>query len=243
MGLLAACVVVLLATAWYVGSRFDPPAPRPAAGAVRLGPEPGEAVADYRARLPAELPAPGTPVLALVQFGAELTPEGAMALLGGAPGPDGAAAVTASAVSVTAVSVTAVSAVFHVPLPRVQTALRFVALDPGPPLPAALGTARERAWFAADADAARRTGRPADVAATEAAALADPACGCVLAVVVRADRAGLELLAARPGVRAVHAAPAGADPVELALSPLLPSQVERADPVPDDGPVPAAVPS
>ena len=247
MGLLA-CVVVLLATAWYVGSRFDPPAPRPAAGAVRLGPEPGEAVADYVARLPAELPAPGTPVLALVQFGAELTTEGAMALLGGAPGPDGAAPVTAAAVPVTAVPVTAVpvtavSAVFHVPLPRVQTALRFVALDPGPPLPAALGTARERAWFAADADAARRAGRPADVAATEAAALADPACRCVLAVVVRADRAGLELLAARPGVRAVHAAPAGADPVELALSPLLPSQVERADPVPDDGPVPAAAPS
>lgn len=240
MGLLA-CVVVLLATAWYVGSRFDPPAPRPAAGAVRLGPEPGEAVADYLARLPAELPAPGTPVLALVQFGAELTPEGAMALLGEASGPGGAAAVTA--VPVTAVPVTAVSAVFHVPLPRVQTALRFVALDPGPPLPAALGTARERAWFAADADAARRTGRPADVAATEAALLADPACGCVLAVVVRADRAGLEALAARPGVRAVHAAPAGADPVELALSPLLPSQVERADPVPDDGPVPAAAPS
>ena len=242
MGLLA-CVVVLLATAWYVGSRFDPPAPRPPAGAVRLGPEPGEAVADYVARLPAELPAPGTPVLALVQFGVELTPEGAMALLGGAPGPDGAAAVTASAVPVTAVSVTAVSAVFHVPLPRVQTALRFVALDPGPPLRAALGTARERAWFAADADAARRAGRPADVAATEAAALADPACGCVLAVVVRADRAGLELLAARPGVRAVHAAPAGAAPGELALSPLLPSQVARADPVPDDGPVPAAAPS
>jgi hypothetical protein len=189
---------------------------------VRLGPESGERVADYLARLPAELPASGVEAFALVQFAAELTPSGALAAV--------EPAVPATAV-------------LRVPLPRVQTALRFIALDADPPLPAALGTARERAWFAADADAARRTGRPAEVADTEAAALADPACRCVLAVVVRADRAGLEALAARPGVRAVHAAPAGTDPVELALSPLLPGQVERADPVPDDGPVPGTVPS
>ncbi|MGH3568451.1 MAG: hypothetical protein ACRDRH_20975, partial [Pseudonocardia sp.] len=88
------------------------------------------------------------------------------------------------------------------------------------------------------AGAARLTGRQAALAAAEAAVLADPACRCVLAVVVRADRAGLDGIAARAGVRAVHAAPAGAIPIELVLAPLLPEQVERADPPPDDGPVP-----
>ena len=62
----------------------------------------------------------------------------------------------------------------------------------------------------------------------------------MLALVVRADRAALEALAGRPGVRAVHAAPAGVTERELALSPLLPEQIERADPLPDDGPVPPA---
>jgi hypothetical protein len=60
----------------------------------------------------------------------------------------------------------------------------------------------------------------------------------VLAVVVRADRAALEALAARPGVRAVDAAPVGTTERELALSPLLPGQLTRAEPPPDDGPVP-----
>jgi hypothetical protein len=72
----------------------------------------------------------------------------------------------------------------------------------------------------------------------ERAALADSRCPCVIALVVRGDRAALDAVAARPGVRAVQAAPPGTTPVELALSPLLPEQAERADPPPDDGPVP-----
>ncbi|MGQ0575178.1 MAG: hypothetical protein ACT4RN_13370 [Pseudonocardia sp.] len=215
--LLLACVGLLLATAWYAGAQSDPGRAGPSTGTVRLGPEPGEDVVGYLTRLPADLPAPGETVLALVQFGSEATPGEAVAVLGGSP---------------------AVSVVFHVPLPRVQTALRFVPLDPGSPA-ADLDRAREQARFAADADATRRTGRPADVAAVEAAALADPACRCVLAVLVRADRAGLDAVAARDGVRAVHTAPAGAVAAELALAPLLPDQRDRADPVPDDGLVPA----
>ena len=78
------------------------------------------------------------------------------------------------------------------------------------------------------------------MAAAEAAALSAPAAACVLALVVRADRAGLEALAARPGVRAVQAAPAGVAARELALAPLLPEQTRPADPLPDDGPVPPA---
>jgi hypothetical protein len=212
---LLACAVVVLVAAWYAGAQVPAGTPAPTPGSVRLGPEPGEDVPGYLARLPAELPAPGVEALALVQFGAELP----LAAVG--PAVEGAAPVTA---------------VLHVPLSRVQTALRFEALDP---VPAPLDLARRRAHAAAEADASRQAGRAGDVAAAEARALADPDAPCVLAVVVRGERAALEAVAARPDVRAVHAAPAGAVARELALAPLLPAQVERADPLPDDGTVPA----
>ncbi|GAA5119548.1 hypothetical protein GCM10023320_25460 [Pseudonocardia adelaidensis] len=216
--MLLACAAVVLVTAWYAGSRVPASAPAPAPGSVRLGPEPGEEVAAYLHRLPVELPAPGVEALALVQFAAELP---------------AAAAVPAVAGTVP------VTAVLRVPLPRVQTALRFEPLEQGAPVRAALDAARQRARETAAADAQRQTGRAAQVAAAEATALADPAAPCVLAVVVRAQRAGLDAVAARPGVRAVQAAPAGVTARELALAPLLPEQVERADPPPDDGPVPS----
>ena len=115
-----------------------------------------------------------------------------------------------------------------------QTALRFVALESGSP--AALDTARQRAASAATADAGRLTGRAAAVATAEAAALTRPDCPCVVALVVTADGAALR----RPGagVRVIEAAPQGVTLRELALSPLLPEQADRADPLPDDGPVP-----
>jgi hypothetical protein len=127
-----------------------------------------------------------------------------------------------------------------VALPRVQTALRFEPLEPGVAVPTALDSARQRAAAAAAADAGRLTGRPRQVAAAEAAALASPACACVLALVVQADGAALAALAARSGVRAVEAAPAGTTLPEIALSPLLPEQTVRADPLPDDGAVPSS---
>lgn len=216
---LVACAAVALLTAWYAGTRPTGTGAAQAPGSVRLGPDAGEPVAAYLARLPAALPAPGTPVLALVQFGAAATPAG-----------------TAAATAGTEL----VSVVFRVPLPRVQTALRFERLEPGVPPDQALANARQRAGQAAAGDAGRLSGRPAAVAAAEAAALAVPDCRCVLAAVVRADRDGLTALAAHPQVRAVQAAPVGVTAPELALSPLLPEQTERADPVPDDGPVPPA---
>jgi hypothetical protein len=213
-GVLLACAVVVLLTAWYAGSRVPQSAPAPSPGSVRLGPEPGEEVDAYLAGLPGQLPPPGAVALALVQFAAVL------------PAPD----------AVTAVDGTApVTAVLRVPLPRVQTALRFEPLETGAPAPAALATAREHARRQAEADAQQLSGRPGDVAAAEARALADPAAPHVLALVVRADRAGLERVAAAQAVRAVHAAPAGVTARELALAPLLPEQVRRADPPPDDG--------
>lgn len=219
LAVLAGLAVVVVLVAWVAGTEAGGPSATRSPGSVRLGPDPGQPVAEYRAGLARQLPPPGEPVLALVQPVAQLDVRAAAALAGPSP---------------------VVTGVFRVPLPRVQTALRFASLAPGAPLPAALDGGRARAEFAAGGDASRRTGRPADVAAVEAAALADPGCRCVLALVVRADRAGLDALAGRPGVRAVHAAPPGVVPVELALAPLLPVQVQRADPVPDDGVLPPA---
>jgi hypothetical protein len=219
LAVLAACLVVAALVAWYGATRFAPSSPPPDVGSVRLGPDPGDDVSAYLARLPAQLPPPGVATLALVQVDAGLTT------------PD---AVTAAA------GTEIVEAVMRVPLTRVQTALRFEPLDPGVPVNVAMNTARERAQMQAAADASRLTGRPRDVAAAEAAALAGPGCHCVLALVVRSDRAGLQTLSARPGVRAVEAAPPDATLRELALAPLLPEQTQRADPPPDDGPVPPA---
>jgi hypothetical protein len=215
---LAACAVVALLVAWYAGSRYTPSAVAPSAGSVRLGPEAGEEVATYLARLPPTLPAEGARAPALVQLSTEAAP------------PDALAAVA---------DTTLLTAVFRVPLPRVQTALRFVALEPGVPVATALDNARVRAERQAAVDA-RLAGRPGAVAAAEAAVLGRPDCRCVVALVVDGDRAGLDAVARRTPVRAVEAAPPGTTAAELALAPLLPEQTTRADPPPDDGPVPAA---
>jgi hypothetical protein len=216
---LAACAVVALLVAWYAGSRYTPSAVAPAAGSVRLGPEAGEEVATYLARLPPTLPAEGARAPALVQ----LSTEAAL--------PDAVAAVSGT---------TLLIAVFRVPFPRVQAALRFVALEPGVPVATALDNARVRAEREAAADASHLTDRPRLLAAAEAAALGRPDCRCVVALVVDGDRAGFDAVARRTPVRAVEAAPPGTTEVELALSPLLPEQTARADPPPDDGPVPTA---
>jgi hypothetical protein len=216
---LAACVAATLAVAWYAGSRHPPSPATAAPGTVRLGPEAGEDVAGYLARLPATLPSDGAHAPALVQLDAEAMPTDALA------------AVTGT---------TPLTAVFRVPLPRVQTALRFVALEPGVPVATALDSARVRAEREAAADASHLTDRPGAVAAAEAAALGRPDCRCVVALVVDGDRAALDAVARRAPVRAVEAAPPGTTDAELALSPLLPEQTARADPPPDDGPVPTA---
>lgn len=214
---LLACAAVALATAWYAGARSAPSAPPPPGGSVRLGPEPGADVTAYLASLPGTLPPPGATAPALVQFGAELSTAGVLAAVAGTS-PH--------------------TVVFHVPLPRVQTALRFEPLEPRVAPVGAIDAARERARRAAEADA-RLPGRPGAVAAAEAAALSGGRCACVLALVVEGGRDALAAVADRPRVRAVHAAPPETTPVELALAPLLPGQTDRVAPLPDDGPVPA----
>ncbi|GAA2894698.1 hypothetical protein GCM10010472_61620 [Pseudonocardia halophobica] len=218
--LIVVCVLGVLVAVGYAAAQARSSSagrgPAVAQGQVRLGPDPGEAVPDYLAQLPATLPAPGERAPALVQLDRELTTDAAAALAG---------------------SASPAEVVFRVPIPRVQTALRFEILPAAAPVAAALDTARQRAGHAAEADASRLTDRPAAVARAEAAAYAGP-CACVVALVVSADRAGLEALAGTPGVRAVEAAPVGVTLPELALSPLLPEQTTAATPLPDDGPVP-----
>lgn len=214
LAVLVGCAVVALVVALCTAGRAQP-RPAVAAGSVFLGPTPGEPIAAYLAHVPATLPAAGTTALALVAFATGRTTAAAEQ---GAPTP--------------------VEAVFRVDLPHVQTALRFEPLEAPVPVPTALDSARQRAASAAATDAVRLGGRSQAVASAEAAALTDRSCACVVAMVVSGDGAALRALAARSGVRAVEAAPAATTLPELALSPLLPEQTVRADPLPDDGPVP-----
>ncbi|MFC5142538.1 hypothetical protein ACFPK1_30230 [Actinomycetospora rhizophila] len=203
-------------TAWVAGSGSSGPSDGVpgSTDATRLGPAPGESVAGYLARTRDVPPGPG-PRPVLVTFAAEQDVAGAAALVAGA---------------------TPREAVFRVPLPRVQTALRTVTLGPVAPAEA-LRLAEAQAANRAGEQARTTAGRPAAIAATESARLA-AGCACVLAVVVETDPATAPALAARPGVRAVEVAPAGARFAALAVSPLLPEQTGTVGPVPDDGPVP-----
>lgn len=213
VSLVGVCLLLVLVVLRVVAAPAA--APPVGQGQVRLGPESGEPVADYLARLPQTLPAPGSRALALVQFDTSLTTADAATLADSLP---------------------VQQAVFRLPIPRVQTALRFEPVPAGAPLEPALDTARQRAGYLAEVDAARLSGRQAAVARAEAAGYAQP-CACVIALVVEGDRSSMERLAATPGVRALDAAPVGVTAPELALAPLLPEQTETASPLPDDGPV------
>jgi hypothetical protein len=214
---LAVLLVAVGFALWVAGQRGE----LPTGGAQRLGPETGEPVADYLRRADASLPAAHAgPVWALVQLDGYLMPKPAAELTQG---------VRLSRV------------IFRVPLPRVQTAL--ITRDVPGQRPAAERTeallVRAMGSAAQDRLAASRalpSGRGAAVAAAEAAQLRD-GCGCVLALLVLGDGDALRAVTTRPGVRAVHAAFPDTSIQGLAISPLLPEQLDLVGPVPDDGPV------
>ena len=212
---LAVLLVAFGAAVVAAGQREPDPPPLP--GVERLGPEPGEPVARYLGRAAISLPAQGSgPAWALVQLEDHLD--------------------AATAARLTR-DVRLSRVVLRVPLPRVQTALLTHPVPgqrPAGEIAAAMrSTAGDRQAVAAPATA----GRAGEVAAAEARRLRE-GCACVVALLVRGDRAALERLATRSHVRAVHAARVGTPPQGLALAPLLPEQREAAGPVPDDGPVP-----
>jgi hypothetical protein len=211
---LAVLFVVFGVTVVVAGQRDEPVHN----GVQRLGPEAAEPVAHYLRRAGASLPA-GTaaPVWALVALDGYLTPEPAAALTRG---------VRLSRV------------ILRVPLPRIQTALITRDLPGQWPMTELTVAMRSAARDRLAASRAAPSGRAATVAVAEAGQLRS-GCACVLALLVFGDGDALREVAARPGVRAVHAAFPDTPPQDLAISPLLPEQVYLAGPVPDDGPVPA----
>lgn len=197
----------------------QPGEPPPVVGVQRLGPEADEPVAAYLRRAGASLPAArsGPPVWALVQLAGYLTPEPAAELTHG---------VRLSRV------------VLRVPLPRVQTALITRDLPGQRPVAELTEALRSAAQGRAAVASREMPGvRSAAVAAAEAEQLR-AGCACVVAILVRGDGAALQVVAARPGVRAVHVAAPDTSLQDVAISPLLPEQVDTAGPVPDDGTVP-----
>ncbi len=208
---LAVLVVVFGLTIWAAGQRDEVPV----IGVQRLGPEPSEPVAAYLRRAAASLTVGSSPHWALVQLEGYLTPAPATELTRG---------VRLSKV------------IIRVPLPRIQTALITRDL-PGQRPVAELTEALRSAAQDRAAVASQQRGRAAALAAAEAAQLRT-GCACVVALLVFGDGDALRVVAARPGVRAVHAALPDTLIQDLAISPLLPEQVEKAGAVPDDGPVP-----
>ncbi|MGH3780561.1 MAG: hypothetical protein ACRDRO_08000 [Pseudonocardiaceae bacterium] len=209
-----AVLLVVFGVTVAVAGRHDEPVH---SGAQRLGPEAGEPVAQYLRRARASLPGEDSaPVWALVQLDGYLTSQAAAELTRG---------VRLSRV------------ILRVPLPRVQTALITRDLPGQRPVTELAEAMRSAAQDRLAASRAPPGGRPAAVAAAEAAQLRS-GCGCVLALLVFGDGEALRTVAARPGVRAVHAAAPDTPLQDIAIAALLPEQVDLVGPVPDDGPVP-----
>jgi hypothetical protein len=211
--LLAVLAVVFGCTVWIAGQR-DESVP---AGTQRLGPEAGEPVAAYLRRANASLPLDHSARWALVQPDSYLTPVRAAELTQG---------VRVSKV------------VLRVPLPRLQTALITRDLPGQQPVAELTGAQQSAAVERLAASRTAPDSRQAAVAAAEAAQL-HQGCACVLALLVYGDGEALQLVAKRPGARAVQAALPNTSVEDLALSPLLPEQSDIAGPVPDDGLPPA----
>ncbi|MBA4859452.1 hypothetical protein [Nocardia farcinica] len=210
-------------------------------GTDRLGPEHGEAVADYRARARQSLDGADTAERwALVSFTAPLPP-GQLTGLGAGlriaqvlyqvpmprvrtpltvvPVPAGAAAVLASAEAAAS---------------QLRDALDPDALDPDTIDPKALDP------DALDPDTIDRNTadeRYRRVLGVAAQRLTD-GCACAVGVVVRGPLDRLRTLAENPAVRAVEALPADAIAGRFGVVPLLPEHVDVVAPGPDDGPVP-----
>lgn len=192
-----------------------------ATGSQHLGPEFGEPVPDYLRRAAASLPAGNSaPVWALVQLDRHLSPEPAAELARG---------VRLSRV------------VVRVPLPRVQTALITRDLPGQRPVAELAGALRSAAQDRLLAASQAAPGSRRATVATEEAAQLNGGCTCVLALLVFGDGDVMRAVAARPGVRAVHAALPDTSIQDLAISPLLPEQLDTATAVPDDGPVPPEI--
>ncbi|MFG1798021.1 hypothetical protein [Nocardia sp. NPDC049149] len=178
----------------------------------RLGPEQGDEVADYLARAKDSLKGTdGADHWALVSFTEPLVPEQLPPNSGG---------------------MRIAQVLYHVAVPRVQTPLVAVPVPAGDA--AAISSAESAAWLLPRPTADERSAR---IVALSAARLRS-GCACAVGLVVRGPLDGLRNLASRNGIRAVQALPADAVAGRFAVTPLLPNQMNKILPEPDDGAVP-----
>ncbi|UVT25121.1 hypothetical protein NXT08_00115 [Rhodococcus pyridinivorans] len=206
--------VVVLVVAVLVAGWTSPPRTAPV-GSDTLGPDNGEAVADYLARAADSLSEAATD--------GDLEHWGLVSFTG---------AVGIDRVVERTDEVRVAQVLFRVPIDRVQTPLVPVAVPENP-----------EAVRRAPSVAAGRlslvefgTERAARVGAVSAQRLAD-GCDCVVAAVLRGTPSQFRAVADAPDVRAVEVLPADAIAGRFAVTPLLPTHVETVVPGPDDGEV------
>ncbi|WP_309139124.1 hypothetical protein [Nocardia cyriacigeorgica] len=210
-GVVAVAVVVLIVVGAMQPQRSD------GVSTDRLGPEQGEAVADYLARAQDSLTGTDTGEhWALVSFTEYQTPQQLLERSGG---------------------LRIGRVLYQVPLPRVHTQLMTVQVPAGDAV--VLRSAEDAAWQLLDQ--LRRSGyvdeRMRKVTEVSVARLR-AGCACAVGLIVRASLDQLRNLAAQNGIRAVEALPADAAAGGFAIVPLLPDATEFVTTTPDDGPVP-----
>ncbi|WP_280265419.1 hypothetical protein [Nocardia wallacei] len=206
----------------------------------RLGPESGEAVADYLARArdslgPGGSDSPGGDGSGLPGGGGS-----------GLPGDGGerwalvsfASGIAARDLPEHAGGLRISQVVYHVPIDRVFTPSITVPVPAGDAAAIASGHAAAGAMeYAATDPAHAGDARTARTAAVVAARLrAD--CPCAVGMIVRGSPTRLRDLSSHNNIRAIQALPPDAAAGAFAVVPLLPEQQETATPGPDDGPVP-----
>ncbi|WP_067892211.1 hypothetical protein [Nocardia vaccinii] len=204
----ALVVVLVLILGWVHPPRIS------VIGTDRLGPDSGEAVADYLVRAHDSLQGnDGGERWALVALTTGVVPRDI---------PESVADLRVSQV------------IYHVPIDRVYTPPITV---PTPADDAAvIDSARAAAGvlnYSQSSD--DRTSR---ITAVMAARLRTP-CACAVNLIVRGDPDQLRTLSSRPGIRSVQALPPDASAGAFAVLPLLPEQTDTVVSGPDDGPVPA----
>lgn len=175
-----------------------------------LGPDNGEAVADYleRARVSLDEDS-GAPRWALVSFTDPVEAESVVEYVG---------------------DLRVAQVLFRAPIDRVQTPLVTVAVSAHPEaLRRAPGAAAGRLRMQAPGN-----DRASRIAAASAERIAS-GCACVVGVVVRGTPDELQESATDPAVRAVEALPPDAVAGRFSVTPLLPEHAETVAPGPDDG--------
>ncbi|MFI6869614.1 hypothetical protein [Nocardia sp. NPDC050406] len=211
----AAVSAALVAVVVMVLGWIKPPV-TPVVTTDRLGPENGEAIADYLNRARESLRGSDSDQhWALISF---------------------TAAISADRIPEYAGGLRISEVLYHVELPRVVTPIVAVPVAAGDA--AALRSvqlaAGELAHEATVEGARTRAGRIAAVAAARLAAN----CACTVGLVVRGTLDQLRNLSSHTDIRAVEALPAAAAGGTFAVVPLLPEYQEFAAPGSDDGPVP-----